>query len=56
MSKHHSFIDTIDQVITDGVRRGLGHLSTEDTVLKGNTMRLKGRDVVNFGVLQLFRT
>jgi len=49
MSKHHSFIDTIDQVITDGVRRGLGHLSTEDTVLKGNTMRLKGRDVVNFG-------
>ncbi len=41
--------DTIDQVVNDGVRRGLGHLSAEDTELNGRTVRLGGRDLLNLG-------
>ena len=41
--------DTIDQVVTDGVRRRLGHLSAEDTVLDGRTVRINGRDRLNLG-------
>ena len=41
--------DTIDQVVSDGVRRGLGHLSTEDEVLNGRTVRIRGRDLLNLG-------
>lgn len=41
--------DTIDQVVSDGVRRGLGHLSAEDETLNGRTVRIKGRDYLNLG-------
>jgi len=41
--------DTIDQIITDGVKRGILHLYTEDDTLYGNHIRLKGKEVVNFG-------
>jgi 7-keto-8-aminopelargonate synthetase-like enzyme len=41
--------DTIDQVVSDGVRRGLGHLSAEDEVLEGRTVRIGGRDLLNLG-------
>jgi 7-keto-8-aminopelargonate synthetase-like enzyme len=41
--------DTIDQVVADGVRRGLGHLSAEDETLNGRTVRLQGRDLLNLG-------
>lgn len=49
MSKHHSFIDTIEQITADAVNKGIVHLSTEDIKLSGNKMRLKGKDVINFG-------
>jgi len=39
---------TIDQVISDGVARGLAHLYTEDEVLDGRTLRIEGRQVINF--------
>ena len=41
--------DTIDQVVSDGVRRRLGHLSAEDTTLDGRTVRIDGRDRLNLG-------
>lgn len=44
----HGIYDTIDQIITDGVARGLGHLSTQDEQMNGRTIRLEGEDVLNF--------
>ena len=41
--------DTIDQIISDGVKRGILHLYTDDNTLYGNHITLKGKDVVNFG-------
>ena len=41
--------DTIDQVVTDGVTRGLGHLSTEDATLDGRVVHVKGKEYLNFG-------
>ncbi|MBA3680666.1 MAG: aminotransferase class I/II-fold pyridoxal phosphate-dependent enzyme [Bacteroidetes bacterium] len=49
MAKNSSFIDTIDQIITDGVKKGILHLNNEDEFLEGNLIKLKGKDVVNFG-------
>lgn len=39
----------LNQIITDGLERGIGHLNTEDATLGGRTMTLNGREVVNFG-------
>lgn len=44
----HSTYDTIDQVITDGVARGLAHLSADDEVFDGRTLRIDGRELINF--------
>ncbi|MEZ4384737.1 MAG: aminotransferase class I/II-fold pyridoxal phosphate-dependent enzyme [Nannocystaceae bacterium] len=44
----HSAYDTVDQVITDGVARGLAHLSTEDDAFDGRTLRVDGRALLNF--------
>jgi 7-keto-8-aminopelargonate synthetase-like enzyme len=41
--------DTIDQIISDGVRRGILHLYTEDNKLHDNQLTLKGKKVINFG-------
>jgi 7-keto-8-aminopelargonate synthetase-like enzyme len=49
MKKTNSFYDTVDQIVTDGVNKGILHLYNEDTLLTGNTIRLKNNDVVNFG-------
>lgn len=49
MSKNHSFLDTVDQIVTDGVKRGILHLTNEDAKLKGNLLRLNSKEVVNFG-------
>jgi len=43
------YFDTIDQVITDAVNKGIMHLSTGDPALVGNTIKLNGKDVLNFG-------
>ena len=41
--------DTVDQIISDGVKRGILHLYTDDDALSGNHIVLKGKEVVNFG-------
>lgn len=49
MSKQNAIIDTVFQVATDAVNKGIAHLYTEDGQLFNNTIHLKGREVVNFG-------
>lgn len=49
MKSNTVFNDTIDQIISDGVRRGILHLYMDDDKLSGNQLSLKGRTVVNFG-------
>lgn len=49
MSKHNAFVETIDQIVTDGVNKGILHLHNEDNKLTGNKLVLKGKEVVNFG-------
>jgi len=48
-NKHHHFLDTIDECFTHAINYGIFHLSTEDKQLNGRTIKVKGRDVVNFG-------
>lgn len=38
-----------DEVLSDGVRRGMMHNAAEDRRLDGQTVRLRGRTLVNFG-------
>ena len=49
MSKTHSFYDTVDQMVTYGVSKGILHLHNEDEFFQGNHILLSGRQVVNFG-------
>lgn len=49
MKSNTVFNDTIDQIITDGVNRGILHLYTDDNKLQDNHLTLKGKKVVNFG-------
>src|ERR1041385_7222902 len=49
MRPANPIIETTDQIITDGVRRGILHLYTEEDNLQGNRIVLRGRPVVNFG-------
>jgi 7-keto-8-aminopelargonate synthetase-like enzyme len=49
MKKTNPFFDTVDQIVTDGVNKGILHLYNEDTKLIGNSINLKGLPVVNFG-------
>lgn len=49
MKKVNSSLETVDQIITDGVSRGILHLTNEDKKLNGNKMHVKGREVINFG-------
>lgn len=49
MKQGNAVIDTVDQIISDGVKRGILHLYSEDDTLYGNHISLKGKRVVNFG-------
>ena len=49
MSNTNSFTDIVDQIITDGVKKGILHLSTQDIKLNHNTLRLKEKEIINFG-------
>jgi 7-keto-8-aminopelargonate synthetase-like enzyme len=42
-------LDAMDELISEGIRRGIGHLTAEDDTLDGRTVRLSARDVVHFG-------
>lgn len=49
MRKGNAFVDTVNQVVTYGVERGILHLYTEDESFTGNRITLKGTSVINFG-------
>src|ERR1035437_9768566 len=49
MNKQNAFVETIFEVATDAVNKGIVHLYTEDNKLSGNKIRLKGKEVINFG-------
>lgn len=49
MKQQNAIIETIDQIVTDGVQKGILHLYTEDREVQGNIITLKNRQAVNFG-------
>lgn len=49
MRSSSSFIDIIDQTISDGVARNLLHLYNDDKCFDGNTITLNDRKLINFG-------
>ncbi|HMK25600.1 MAG TPA: aminotransferase class I/II-fold pyridoxal phosphate-dependent enzyme [Chitinophagaceae bacterium] len=49
MKPDNTAIETIDQIITDGVKKGILHLYTDKDGVNGNVIILKGGKVVNFG-------
>jgi 7-keto-8-aminopelargonate synthetase-like enzyme len=49
MRPNNPVIETTDQIITDGVKRGILHLYTEGEKVEGNRVILKGKPALNFG-------
>lgn len=49
MSKTNSFYETVDQIVTYGVEKGILHLVNQDESFEGNELILSGKKVVNFG-------
>src|SRR5215213_451579 len=49
MATAEDLLTAIDEVISDGVRRGLLHNHVEDDVLDGRHVTIDGRRMVNFG-------
>src|SRR5690348_3495555 len=49
MATAEDFLTAVDEVISDGVRRGLLHNDIEDDVLDGRTVTVAGRRLLNFG-------
>ncbi|MEZ5173043.1 MAG: aminotransferase class I/II-fold pyridoxal phosphate-dependent enzyme [Bacteroidia bacterium] len=48
-TRHEQILDTIDEVTKISSGLGIAQLEIEDEEINGRTIRLKGRDVVNFG-------
>lgn len=49
MRSSSSFIDIIDQTISDGVAKNLLHLYNDDECFDGNTITFNNRKLINFG-------
>src|SRR5689334_19936023 len=49
MATAEDLLDAVDEVVSDGVRRGLLHNVVEDDVLDGRCVTIDGRPLVNFG-------
>ncbi|MDX2197000.1 MAG: aminotransferase class I/II-fold pyridoxal phosphate-dependent enzyme [Cytophagales bacterium] len=49
MAKINSLIETIDQIVTDGVKKNILHLYGGKNGITGNVFDLSGNDVINFG-------
>ena len=49
MATPEDLLTAVDEVISDGVRRGLLHNDVEDDVLDGRHVTVHGRPLVNFG-------
>jgi 7-keto-8-aminopelargonate synthetase-like enzyme len=48
-TRHEQVLDTIDEVTKISSGLGIAQLNIEDDEINGRTIRVKGRDVVNFG-------
>lgn len=49
MANQFSFLDTVDNIISDGVKKGILHLYTGDRAFTGNLLEMNGKEVINFG-------
>ena len=49
MATTEELLNAVDEVVSDGVRRGLLHNVVEDTTLDGRHVTIDGRRMVNFG-------
>ncbi len=49
MATPHDVLRAVDEVFSDGARRGMMHNVAEDTTLDGRMVTLRGRRLVNFG-------
>src|SRR6185503_15830639 len=49
MRSTNTVVETIDQIISDGVKKDILHLYTDDNKFYDNHILLKGQKVVNFG-------
>ncbi len=49
MSKHHSFYDTVDQIISYGIDKGILHLHTGIQEFKGTEIIVNEKPIINFG-------
>lgn len=49
MGKNNSFYETVDQIVTFGIEKGILHLYTSNDSFKGNNIVLNEKKVLNFG-------
>ncbi len=49
MATPDELLDAVDEVLSDGVRRGMLHNDVEDAALDGRHVTIDGRRMVNFG-------
>ncbi len=49
MNKYNSFYDTVNQIVSYGIKKGILHLYTSCDAFKGTSIRLLNKTVVNFG-------
>ena len=49
MATTDELLDAVDEVLSDGVRRGMPHDHMEDDALDGRHLTIHGRRMVNFG-------
>ena len=49
MSKHHSFYDTVDQIVSYGIDKGILHLHTGILEFNGTEIIVNEKPIINFG-------
>ncbi|MEO6733996.1 MAG: aminotransferase class I/II-fold pyridoxal phosphate-dependent enzyme [Ferruginibacter sp.] len=49
MSKQNSFYDTVDQIVSYGVQKGILHLFTGESQFDGTTIVINENKIINFG-------
>ncbi|HEY8402387.1 MAG TPA: aminotransferase class I/II-fold pyridoxal phosphate-dependent enzyme, partial [Cytophagaceae bacterium] len=48
-TKHNNILDTIDEIITNGKKKGVLHLYTEDEKFSGRKIQINGKELYHFG-------
>lgn len=49
MSRNNSFYDTVDQIVTYGIDKGILHLYTSDKSFEGTRIEINEKKILNFG-------